>query len=94
MTLLRFAARTMLASYFVASGVKALRDPDALVPAAEPLVDRVVPTVQAVRPGAGQQLHSRRSGHADPHQRRRSSSSAGSPWPPARAAASAPSCSP
>ena len=55
MTLLRFAARTMLASYFVASGVKALRDPEALVPAAEPLIDRVVPDGQAVRPGPGQQ---------------------------------------
>ena len=32
MTLLRAAYRTMLASYFVASGVKALRDPDSLVP--------------------------------------------------------------
>ena len=28
MSLLRFAARTMLASYFVVSGLKALRDPD------------------------------------------------------------------
>ncbi len=50
MTLLRFAARTMLASYFVASGVKALRDPEALVPDAEPLVDRVVPTVKQYAP--------------------------------------------
>ena len=50
MTLLRFAARTMLASYFVTSGVKALRDPEALVPAAEPLIDRIVPTVKQYAP--------------------------------------------
>ena len=30
-----------------------MRDPESLVPAAEPLVDGVVPLVQAVRPGAG-----------------------------------------
>ena len=39
MTLLRAAYRTMLASYFITSGVKALRDPDSLVPVAEPLAD-------------------------------------------------------
>ena len=50
MTLLRAAYRTMLASYFVASGVKALRDPDSLVPAAEPLTDRVVPLVKEYAP--------------------------------------------
>lgn len=50
MTLLRSAARTMLASYFVISGVKALRDPESLVPAAEPLVDTVVPQVQRFAP--------------------------------------------
>jgi uncharacterized membrane protein YphA (DoxX/SURF4 family) len=50
MTLLRFAARSMLASYFISSGVKALRDPEALVPAAEPLIDRIVPTVRQYAP--------------------------------------------
>jgi uncharacterized membrane protein YphA (DoxX/SURF4 family) len=50
MTLLRVAARTMLASYFIASGVKALRDPDALVPDAEPLTDKVVPLVKEYAP--------------------------------------------
>ena len=50
MTLLRAAARTMLASYFVASGVKALRDPDSLVPAAEPLVDKIVPLAKQYAP--------------------------------------------
>ncbi len=50
MTLLRAAARTLLASYFVASGVKALRDPGPLVPAAEPLADRFVPLVKQYAP--------------------------------------------
>ena len=50
MTLLRSAARTMLASYFIVSGVKAVRNPEALVPAAEPLVDTVVPQVQRFAP--------------------------------------------
>jgi uncharacterized membrane protein YphA (DoxX/SURF4 family) len=40
----------MLASYFVASGVKALRDPDSLVPDAEPLTDRVVPMLKEYAP--------------------------------------------
>src|SRR6476469_10090532 len=42
MTLLRAAARTMLASYCVASGVKAPRNPGPLVPLAEPLADKFV----------------------------------------------------
>ena len=50
MTLLRAAYRTMLASYFIASGVKALRDPDSLVPHAEPLTDRVVPLIKEYAP--------------------------------------------
>ena len=50
MTLLRAAARTMLASYFVASGVKALRDPAPLVPAAEPLAEKIVPFIKQVSP--------------------------------------------
>jgi uncharacterized membrane protein YphA (DoxX/SURF4 family) len=50
MTLLRAAARTMLASYFVASGVKALRNPGPLVPLAEPLADRVVPLLKQYAP--------------------------------------------
>jgi uncharacterized membrane protein YphA (DoxX/SURF4 family) len=40
----------MLASYFVAAGIKAIRDPESLVPAAEPLVDRVVPLVKEYSP--------------------------------------------
>jgi uncharacterized membrane protein YphA (DoxX/SURF4 family) len=50
MTLLRAAARTMLASYFVASGVKALRNPGPLVPLAEPLADRFVPLLKQYAP--------------------------------------------
>ncbi|HWJ51852.1 MAG TPA: DoxX family membrane protein, partial [Propionibacteriaceae bacterium] len=50
MTLLRAAYRTMLASYFITSGVRALRDPDSLVPVAEPLTDRVVPLLKEYAP--------------------------------------------
>ena len=50
MTLLRAGARTMLASYFIVSGVKAVRNPDPLVPAAEPVADRVVPLVKKYAP--------------------------------------------
>jgi uncharacterized membrane protein YphA (DoxX/SURF4 family) len=50
MSLLRAVPRTMLASYFVASGIKAIRDPESLVPAAEPLADRVVPLVKQYSP--------------------------------------------
>jgi uncharacterized membrane protein YphA (DoxX/SURF4 family) len=50
MSLLRAVPRAMLASYFVAAGIKAIRDPESLVPAAEPLVDRVVPLVKEYTP--------------------------------------------
>jgi uncharacterized membrane protein YphA (DoxX/SURF4 family) len=50
MSLLRAIPRTMLASYFVAAGIRAIRDPESLVPAAEPLVDRVVPLVKEYAP--------------------------------------------
>src|SRR4051812_50207162 len=55
MTLLRAASRTMLASYFVSSGIKAVRHPELLVPAAEPVADRLVPMAKryAPSPGAG-----------------------------------------
>lgn len=51
MTLLRAAARTLLASYFVVSGVKAVKDPDSLVPAAQPIADKVVPLIKDYAPG-------------------------------------------
>lgn len=50
MTLLRAASRTLLASYFVVSGLKAVKDPAALVPDAEPLTDRLVPLVKQYAP--------------------------------------------
>ena len=50
MSLLRAIPRTMLASYFVAAGIKTIRDPESLVPAAEPLVDRLVPLVKEYTP--------------------------------------------
>ncbi len=50
MTLLRAAARTLLASYFVASGLKSVRHPDLLVPAAEPVTDKLVPLVKRYAP--------------------------------------------
>ena len=50
MSLLRAIPRAMLSSYFVAAGIKAIRDPESLVPAAEPLVDRVVPLVKEYAP--------------------------------------------
>lgn len=50
MSLLRFAARSMLASFFVVNGVKALRDPDPLVPATEPLVKQFLPLAEKTLP--------------------------------------------
>ena len=50
MTLLRAGARTMLASYFIVNGVQTVRNPDPLVPAAEPVADRVVPLVKKYAP--------------------------------------------
>src|SRR4051812_49958344 len=50
MTLLRAASRTMLASYFVSSGIKAVRHPELLVPAAEPVADRLVPVAKRDAP--------------------------------------------
>jgi len=40
----------MLASYYILSGVKALRKPDEFVKAAEPFADRVVPAVKKYAP--------------------------------------------
>ena len=52
MNLLRATGRAMMATFFIANGVKALRDPDALVPATEPLAERFVPLAQKTLPGA------------------------------------------
>ncbi|MFT3970293.1 MAG: DoxX family membrane protein [Micropruina sp.] len=50
MSLLRFAARTMLASFFVVNGVKAMRDPEPLVPATEPLANTILPLAEKTLP--------------------------------------------
>ena len=50
MTLLRAAYRTMLASYFISSGVKAVRNPAPLAPLAQPLAEKVVPLVKQYAP--------------------------------------------
>lgn len=50
MSLLRFVARSMLASYFVLNGVKAIRHPEELVDAAEPVADAVLPLVTSAVP--------------------------------------------
>lgn len=50
MSLLRFVARSMLASYFVINGVKAFRHPEELVEAAQPVADAVLPAVTSVLP--------------------------------------------
>ena len=53
MTLLRAVYRSMLASYFISSGVKAVRNPGPLVPLAEPLAEKIVPVVKRYAPGLG-----------------------------------------
>ncbi|HRA74969.1 MAG TPA: DoxX family protein [Propionicimonas sp.] len=50
MSLLRFVARSMLASYFVLNGVKAFRDPESQVAAAEPIVDKLMPLATSALP--------------------------------------------
>ncbi|MBK8445870.1 MAG: DoxX family protein [Micropruina sp.] len=50
MSLLRFAARTMLASFFVVNGLKALRDPDPLVSATEPIANTFLPLAEKTLP--------------------------------------------
>lgn len=51
MTLLRAVARPMLASMFVTGGVHALRDPQALAPAAKPITSTLKPVVDDKAPG-------------------------------------------
>lgn len=50
MTLLRALARPMLASFFVVSGYKAVKNPQALVADAEPLAERIVPLAKKLSP--------------------------------------------
>lgn len=50
MTLLRAVYRSMLASYFITSGVKAVRNPGPLAPLAQPLAEKIVPVVKRYAP--------------------------------------------
>jgi uncharacterized membrane protein YphA (DoxX/SURF4 family) len=50
MSLLRFTARTLLASYFVINGAKAVRHPGDFTDSAQPVIDKVVPALKAVLP--------------------------------------------
>lgn len=50
MSLLRAVARPMLSSYFVLSGVRAVRNPDQFVADAEPVANRLVPAAQRLAP--------------------------------------------
>lgn len=52
MNLLRFVGRSLLAGYFVTNGLKAVRKPDDMVDAAEPLAERFVPFAQRNLPPA------------------------------------------
>lgn len=52
MSLLRFAGRTMLASFFVVQGAKAVVNPEPLVEDAEPLAKAFVPLAQKVAPAS------------------------------------------
>ncbi|MHB1007793.1 MAG: DoxX family protein [Propionibacteriaceae bacterium] len=52
MSLLRFAGRSMLASFFVVQGAKAVMNPEPLVADAEPLAKAFVPLAQKVAPAS------------------------------------------
>ncbi|WP_028708331.1 DoxX family protein [Propionicicella superfundia] len=52
MTFLRATARTMLASFFVVTGVNAIRKPDAYVAEVDPVAKRALPLAQRVVPPA------------------------------------------
>jgi uncharacterized membrane protein YphA (DoxX/SURF4 family) len=50
MSLLRFAARSMLASYFVVNGVKAVRHPDDFAETAQQFTEKVLPALKSALP--------------------------------------------
>lgn len=52
MNLLRFVGRSLLAGFFVTNGLKAVRRPDDLVDAAEPMAEKFVPFAQRNLPPA------------------------------------------
>ncbi|PIF02611.1 MAG: DoxX family protein [Propionibacterium sp.] len=51
MSILRFASRSMLASYFIVDGIKAISNPEPLVTDAEKVTDIALPIAQRVSPG-------------------------------------------
>lgn len=48
MSLIRFAGRTMLASYFIVNGAKSITNPTPLVADAAPLVEKAVPAAKRI----------------------------------------------
>lgn len=52
MNLLRFVGRSLLAGFFVSNGLKAVRKPDEMVDAAEPIAEKFVPFAQRNLPPA------------------------------------------
>jgi uncharacterized membrane protein YphA (DoxX/SURF4 family) len=50
MTVVRAVARPLLSTMFIVQGAKAVRNPDPLVPRAQPVTDRLVPLVKRVVP--------------------------------------------
>ncbi|GAA0390564.1 hypothetical protein GCM10009541_37060 [Micromonospora gifhornensis] len=50
MTPVRFLARAMLSGIFLVSGARNFTQPERLVPAAEPITDRVTPLLQWIHP--------------------------------------------
>ena len=50
MTIVRFAARPLLASMFVAGGIDALRNVESRATAAKPVIDRLLPTLKKAVP--------------------------------------------
>lgn len=50
MTLVRAIGRTMLSSYFVLSGIRAIRSPEQFVDDAQPVTDRLVPAIKRYAP--------------------------------------------
>ena len=52
MSLMRFVARSLFASYFIADGVKAVRNPAESAPDAERVTSKIAPLVQRVVPAS------------------------------------------
>lgn len=54
MNVLRFVARSMMASYFVLDGLRALTHPEDVVAVAEPVADNLLPKAKAALPNSAQ----------------------------------------